>query len=50
MRKGKTTLMIFKGGPFDGKKKRMETCGTFEFRLGEFKGYYDASNKWISTK
>lgn len=43
----KTALFSMIGGPIDS--AWLSTPGTLLFSIGEFKGYYDWQNKWVSA-
>lgn len=47
MRKPKTYIFYFYGGPFDGHKAKLESTKTLPFKLGNFYGYYDIKMQWV---
>lgn len=46
-KKPKRYVQKFYGGPLNGQKLKMVTCGTITFTLNGETGCYDQNNKWI---
>ena len=38
------------GGPYNGRWMYLSSPGTLHFSVGEWKGYYNNDNRWVSTK
>lgn len=49
MRKPRSKIYICIGVPYDGIKLRLADKGTIEFKVRNFKGYYDQQMNWIDT-
>ena len=42
-------MYICIGGPYSGKKLKLVYTGTIEFKVRNFKGYYDREMNWVNT-
>lgn len=40
-------LVTLIGGPYHGEQHAVSRSGTLPFRVKEWHGYYDSSNKWV---
>jgi len=55
MKKPKSKMYKWIGGPYDGLKLLLVDSGTIEFKVGNFKGYYNNlmyhndQMKWVNT-
>jgi len=49
MKKPKSKMYKCIGGPYDGLKLLLVDTGTIEFKVGNFKGYYNQQMNWIDT-